>query len=244
MRFLSGIAAWVALCLVWGTPVVQAQSPTTTQNNDGGVTVEGANEAASELKSILGGGAQKKAPAEERKKQPEASPKNPVMDYDAEIAKAKKAGDYFKAAILQNCKSVPPGSTVTTSPADAAIMRQYCIGRDFDIAVDPAQRIKGPIRTDPPAAAKQEKGNRLDPAVEACRRETLKHVITCAKVTDYLNCETWGCPEVVQCDKRLTRCDDYGSPYNQSGNFYCDTRNWRTRDFDLNVLLEETCPSG
>ena len=165
------------------------------------------------------------------------------MDYAAEIKKARAAGDYLKAGILKICQGVKPGSTVTLGPSKAAIMRQYCTPRDFHIAVDPSQLHKGPIRTDPPATAKQESGNQRDPAVEACRRETLDNVITCAKVTDYQNCETWGCPEIIQCDKRLTRCDDYGSPYNESGSFYCDTRNWRTRDFDLNALLARTCPA-
>lgn len=196
--------------------------------------VEGADEAAAELKAILQGGKGKETDAR--------ADRTPGMNYDAEIAKAMKAGEAIKAATLRSCKDVPVGTTVTVAPAFAAVMRQYCLQREFDIAVDPHQLHKGPIRSDPPPALAQKGGTGRDPAVEACRRETLDHVITCAKVTDYLSCETWGCPEIIQCDKRLTRRDDYGAPYDRSGNFYCDTRNWRTRDFDLNVLLAETCP--
>ncbi|RVU38940.1 hypothetical protein EOI86_06660 [Hwanghaeella grinnelliae] len=221
--------------MVGSVPLAEAQNAAVTPKGDGGVTVEGADEGAAEFKQIFQFG---------KKKPQTVAPKKPSMDYDAEIKKAKAAGDYFKAAILKNCQRVSPGTTLTTSPATAAIMRQYCTPRDFDIAVDAKQLHKGPIRTDPPVAAKQESGRQPDPAVEACRRETLDHVITCAKVTDYQNCETWGCPEIIQCDKRLTSCDDHGSPYNESGNFYCDTRNWRTRDFDLNALLARTCPGG
>ncbi|AFJ02718.1 Sel1 repeat protein [Methylophaga frappieri] len=79
--------------------------------------------------------------------------------------------------------------------------------------------------------------------VKACRDEAMKHIITCAKVTDYQNCETWGCPEIIQCDKRLTSCDDHGAPYDRSGNFYCDMRDWRTRDFDLEAVLKRACPA-
>jgi len=232
----------IALAIILGFAVagkpglVQAQGAAVSQNGDGSVTVEGADEAAAELKAILRG---------ERKKKPDAepAPKSAPFDYDAAIANAMKAGDPIKAATLKNCKRVTPGSTVLVAPATAAIMRQYCTQRDFDIAVDPKQLHKGPIRIDPPASAKQESGNQRDPAVDACRRETLDHVITCAKVTDYQNCETWGCPEIIQCDKRLTSCDDHGSPYNETGEFFCDTRNWRTRDFDLNALLARTCPA-
>lgn len=77
--------------------------------------------------------------------------------------------------------------------------------------------------------------------VKACRDEAMKHIIECKKVTDYQNCEPWGCPEIIECDDRLTKCDDHGSPYNTSNVFYCDKRNWRTRDESLEVLLQDTC---
>lgn len=81
----------------------------------------------------------------------------------------------------------------------------------------------------------------LSPATRACREEAMKYIIECKKVTDYLNCEMWGCPEIIECDDRLTKCDDHGSPYNTSNVFYCDKRNWRTRDESLEVLLQDTC---
>jgi len=241
-------AACFILCLAVQAPSVHAQGPVVTQNGEGSVTVNGIDEGAAELKAILSGRkGNKGSKGDKANKSPvasrETSVKTTQADYDADIAEAMKNGEAFKAAALRMCKGVAPGSTVVVAPAIAAAMRQYCIDRDFNIAVDPSQLHKGPIRSDPPASPKQQGGRRLHPDVEACRKETLEHVITCAKVTDYLNCEMWGCPEIIQCDKRLTTCDDHGSPYNQSGTFYCDTRNWRTRDFDLDALLQRTCPA-
>ena len=77
--------------------------------------------------------------------------------------------------------------------------------------------------------------------VKACRDETMKHIIECKKVTDYQNCEMWGCPEIIDCDAHLTSCDDHGAPYNTSNVFYCDKRNWKTRDESIEVVLRETC---
>lgn len=82
----------------------------------------------------------------------------------------------------------------------------------------------------------------LSPAVRACREEAMRYIIECKKVTDFQNCEPWGCPEIIDCDDRLTRCDDHGAPYNTSNVFYCDKRNWKTRDESLEVVLRETCP--
>lgn len=83
----------------------------------------------------------------------------------------------------------------------------------------------------------------LSPAVRACREEAMKYIISCAKITDTLNCEVSGCPEIIDCDDRLTECDDHGAPYDTSKTFYCDKRNWRTRDVSLENVLRATCPA-
>lgn len=81
----------------------------------------------------------------------------------------------------------------------------------------------------------------LSPAVRACREEAMKYIISCAKITDTQNCEMTGCPEIIDCDDRLTKCDDHGAPYDTSETFYCDKRNWRTRDVSLENVLQATC---
>lgn len=229
----------MGLALSGPSTFVVAQDAMVTQRGDGFPSGFATFEMLPEFEA-LGRGAGDDARAADRPAPPE-----PSFDYEAAADAARKAGDPIKAAILQSCGRVPPGTTITVAPNTAAIMRQYCSQRDFEIAVDRAQMHTGPIRTGPvdrPAEVEGQDDDRRDPAVEACREETLAHVITCAKVTDYQNCETWGCPEIIQCDDRLTACDDHGAPYDQSGEFYCDTRNWRTRDFDLNALLARTCP--
>ena len=236
------IASWAALGLAISGPstLVVAHDAVATQRGDDSGNVFGTFEMAPEFE-VLGREVNRPSPARPPKPEPTATP----FDYEAAVDRARKAGDPIKAAILQGCGRVPSGTTVTVAPGTAALMRQYCTQRDFAIAVDRGQMHAGPVRTgpvDPPAETEREDDERRDPAVDACREETLAHVITCAKVTDYQNCEPWGCPEIIQCDDRLTSCDDHGAPYDQSGEFYCDTRNWRTRDFDLNALLARTCP--
>lgn len=161
------------------------------------------------------------------------------FDYDAEIQKARSSGDPLKASILEECRDTPSGGTLTLPSAFAALMRQYCPERDFQIVIDKSySSVNGTAQASPPSQAEKNEDK-----TAACRAEARKHIITCAKVTDYQNCETWGCPEVIQCDKRLTSCDDHGAPYDRSGNFYCDMRDWRTRDFDLEAVLKRACPT-
>ena len=161
------------------------------------------------------------------------------VDYDAEIQKARGSGDPLKASILEECRDTPPGETLTLPSAFAALMRQYCPSRDFQIVTEKSySSANGTAQASPPSRPEES-----EVKTAACRAEARKHIITCAKITDYQNCETWGCPETIQCDKRLTSCDDHGAPYDRSGNFYCDMRDWRTRDFDLEAVLERACPA-
>lgn len=82
-----------------------------------------------------------------------------------------------------------------------------------------------------------------DPKVAACRAEALKHITTCKKGTDYANCEPWGCPEIVRCDGYARACEGRGAPYNSNDTFFCDKRNWRTRDLVLENVLKRACPA-
>lgn len=161
------------------------------------------------------------------------------VDYDAEIQKARGSGDLLKASILEECRDTLPGETLTLPSAFAALMRQYCPERNFQIVLDKSYSSANGTGQASPRPQVEENENKT----AACRAEARKHIITCAKVTDYQNCETWGCPEIIQCDKRLTSCDDHGAPYDRPGNFYCDTRDWRTRDFDLEAVLKRACPA-
>ena len=161
------------------------------------------------------------------------------VDYDAEIQKARGSGDPLKASILKECRDTQPGETLTLPPAFAALMRQYCPSRDFQIATDKRySSANGTLQALPPSHPEDNKVR-----TAACRAEARKYITTCAKITDYQNCEAWGCPEIIQCDKRLTSCDDHGAPYDRSGTFYCDMRDWRTRDFDLEAVLKRACPA-
>ncbi|WP_300394211.1 hypothetical protein [Henriciella sp.] len=209
-------------------------------------SVEVSSEAAAELRAALArddeaAKAPAKPAAEEAKTdKPEAD--KPKPNYDAAIKQAMDAGDPIKAAILKSCQSAPSGGTLKLHPNTAALMRQYCKDRDFEIVVD-RSKIRPSTFAAAPSSNEESQKAQPDAKIEACRKEARKHIISCAKVTDYQNCETWGCPEIIECDKRLTRCDDHGSPYNQSGEFYCDNRNWRTRDFDYEKVLERACPT-
>lgn len=81
-----------------------------------------------------------------------------------------------------------------------------------------------------------------DPKVAACRKEALKHITTCQKGTDYMNCDQIGCPEIVHCDGYARVCERHDPPYNTDDEYFCDKRNWRSRDVSLEKVLEEACP--
>lgn len=120
------------------------------------------------------------------------------VDYDAEIQKARSSGDPLKASILEECRDTPSGETLTLPSAFAALMRQYCPERDFQIIVDKSySSANGTAQASPPSQAEKNEDK-----TAACRAEARKHIITCAKVTDYQNCETWG---IVRRTGRLSR---------------------------------------
>ncbi len=78
-------------------------------------------------------------------------------------------------------------------------------------------------------------------ALASCRADASRHITECAKVTDYSTCGTTGCDETIICDARLSDCVDHDSPYGARGIFYCDTRNWRNRDANREVVLNDAC---
>ncbi|WP_375207714.1 hypothetical protein [Hyphococcus sp.] len=242
-----GVTAAIARLPIWAeNPTIEdrieaawpVENDATTEKEsfDGKISPEAANELRAALISD-------EKPAE-TPPPVKPAPDKPKPDYDAAIKAAMEAGNPIKAAILKSCKRVPSGGTVKLAPSSAALMRQYCKDRDFEIEVDRSGIRPGAFAASgpAPAPAEQSEAAQPDPELLACRKEARKHIISCAKVTDYQNCETWGCPEIIECDRRLTRCDDHGSPYNQSGEFYCDTRNWRTRDFDYEKVVARACP--
>ncbi|MAK61558.1 MAG: hypothetical protein CMK09_11300 [Ponticaulis sp.] len=232
-----------------GPQLEQAESqsedkPVMIPRGDGGITVTVSPEAAAELKAALRKPKDAKEPERENaasSTQSQPAKTEPAdFNYDVEIYKANQSGNSQDVRILTLCRDTPTGGKLLTPAYLEAKILSLCKERDFEVeSTDALWRPE--ISRSHPHSGSGAAG--VSPAVAACRAETRKHVITCAKVTDYQNCETWGCPEIIECDKRLTSCDDHGSPFNESGNFYCDTRNWRTRDFDLNALLERTCPS-
>jgi len=126
----------------------------------------------------------------------------------------------------------PPKSSDTAKP-----MTAYETGEAIGAALKymtgnaaPSQQAENPVQ-------------QSDPKVAACRAEALKHITTCKKGTDILSCETWGCSEIVRCDGYAKACERHGSPYNSDEQFYCDKRNWRTRDFELENVLRSACPA-
>ena len=190
------------------------------------------------LSSGLGGSAFAD-PQETASPPPETEPVE--FDYDVEIYKAKQNGTSQDVRILTLCRDTPTGGKIYTPEYLEAKILSLCKERDFEVEATDIVWRPEISRYQPPAGSGGSEG--VSAAVAACRAETRKHVITCAKVPDIQNCDIWGCPEIIKCDNRLTKCDDHGAPFNQSGDFYCDTRNWRTRDFDLNALLERACPA-
>lgn len=208
-----------------------------TPRDDGGIIADVSPEAAAELKAALRKPKETASPGRQNGL-PATEPE--VFDYNREIDRAKQNGTPQDVRILTLCRDTPTGGKILTPEYLEDRILSLCKVRDFDVeSTDTLWRPEISRSTPPPGAG----SHGVSAKVAACRAEARKHVITCAKVTDYQNCEPWGCPEIVECDKRLTRCDDHGAPYDRSGTFYCDTRNWRTRDFDLNALLERTCPS-
>lgn len=75
-----------------------------------------------------------------------------------------------------------------------------------------------------------------------CRAEAAKFVTECAKVTG--SCDIIGCSDEIICDSNKGGCEDHDSPYGRRGIFYCDTRNWRNRDVNRDVVLADACPVG
>ena len=77
-----------------------------------------------------------------------------------------------------------------------------------------------------------------------CIAEAARYVTECAKVTDYSSCSLNGCLDEIICDSSRGGCEDHDSPYGRRGIFYCDTRNWRNRDQNRDVVLAEACPAS
>ncbi|WP_411818571.1 hypothetical protein [Hyphococcus sp. DH-69] len=200
-------------------------------------------EAIEELRKAIQKDTPSKTVAQEKEISPEATePKaaqetseQTAFDYDYAIQLAHAVGDFDKASVLRSCQNSEAFGVARVSSDLAQKMREHCPRRNFEIIVDSAQDKKF-------GAAGSTK-EALDPKLEACRNEARKHIIECAKHTDYQNCEPWGCPDTVTCDKRLTPCDDHDAPFGLSGKFYCDHRNWRNRDQDYGTVVALACPS-
>lgn len=162
------------------------------ERTDGSIDIPVSVEAAEELRDVLR--AKQYSPPQPEPAQGEL---HRDFGYDAAIREAEKSGQMVRAGILRACRDVPAGATLTVAPSYAALMRDHCKVRDFEIVVDPEYLIDpSDVRSAPeperPSSASRSKSV-TQSKQDACIQRLASDLYSCSASTDYLACEMTGC---------------------------------------------------